>query len=407
MIKSIKLTNFFSFKEEEINLNQQANILIGVNGSGKSNLFKAILLLKVGVEGNADDSALRELIVNNWGGFDNIYCKAITEGTFQYSIGLEFKLDGEKLSSFGPMRFHDDITYKIIIVKKPSTDNYYVSEKISSPNYIYLNFTNGSGHVSERLHDGDSPAIQYTQYNDYNPQELALSKISEFDKDRYLPLVVIKRAIKDIAIYTYFDTTPSSKLRRAMSATSGTKKLLPDGSNLPQILNSIKINNKTSYKIIQSKVKDVNEMFAGFDFNFLGSGVFELMLDEDELNSSVHITHVSDGTLRYLCLLSILYNPDRGSLICIDEPEVGLHPDMLYNISNAINNESENTTFLIASHSENVLNGFNIDNVRVFEKDESNCTKVKAFSEKDFEGWYEAFSPGSMWREGDLGGKRW
>lgn len=305
----------------------------------------------------------------------------------------------------GSITFRDDIIYKIIIVKKPSTDNYYVSEKISSDKgYTYLDFINGSGIVKERQASGDIPPIKY---DDYNPQELALSKISEFDKDRYLPLVTIKKAIRDIIVYNYFDTTPSSKLRRAMSATSGVKKLLPDGSNLPQILNSIKINHKDYYRVIQSKLKDVNEMFNGFDFNFLGSGVFELMLDENQLNSSIHITHVSDGTLRYLCLLSILFNPERGSFICIDEPEVGLHPDMIYNIANSISEASENSTFLIASHSENVLNGFNVENIRVFEKDKLNCSKIKMFSENDFEGWYEEFSPGSMWRAGDLGGKRW
>ncbi|HFA51296.1 MAG TPA: chromosome segregation protein SMC [Bacteroidetes bacterium] len=407
MIKSIKLTNFFSFQDEEVILNQQTNILVGINGSGKSNLLKAIKLLKIGVEGNADDSALRELIVDRWGGFDNIYCKARSDGGFKNSIGIEFRLNGKILSRFGngSITFRNDIIYKIILIKKPSTDNYYISEKISTiSGYIYLDFINGSGKVRERQESGDIPPIKY---DDYNPQELALSKISEFDKDRYLPLVTIKKAIRDIAVYTYFDTTPSSKLRRAMSATSGVKKLLPDGSNLPQILNSIKINHKDYYRVIQSKLKDVNEMFNGFDFNFLGSGVFELMLDENELNSSIHITHVSDGTLRYLCLLSILFNPDRGTFVCIDEPEVGLHPDMIYNISNSISEASEETTFLVVSHSENVLNGFNIDNIRVFEKDKSNSTKIKMFKEKDFEGWYEEFSPGSMWREGDLGGKRW
>ncbi len=58
MIKSIKFTNLFSFQGEHVVLNQRANILVGVNGSGKSNLLKAIKLLKIGVEGNADDSAL-------------------------------------------------------------------------------------------------------------------------------------------------------------------------------------------------------------------------------------------------------------------------------------------------------------------------------------------------------------
>ncbi|RMG27320.1 MAG: hypothetical protein D6730_07435 [Bacteroidetes bacterium] len=407
MIKSIKLTNFFSFRDEEIELNPAANILIGVNGSGKSNLFKAINLLKVGVEGNADDSALRELIIDKWGGFDNIYCKTEHEGDFRHSIGIEYRLNGAVLSRYGngSMTFREDIVYKIVIIKKPATDNYYISEKISTASgYVYLDFINGSGKVRERQESGDIPPIVY---DDYNPQELALSKISEFDKDRYLPLVTIKKAIRDIAVYTYFDTTENSKLRKGMSATSAAKKLLPDGGNLPQILNTIKINDKKHFRIIQQKLQDVNEMFKGFDFNFLGSGIFELMLDENHLNSAIHITHVSDGTIRYLCLLAILYNPNRGALVCIDEPEIGLHPDMIYNITRGINEAAVDTTFLVATHSEEVVDGFEIENLRIFEKDEANTSIVKAYKASDFQAWHDELNPGPMWREGDLGGKRW
>lgn len=412
MIKSIKLSNFFSFQEEEVHLNEQINILVGINGSGKSNLLKAIRLLKIGVEGNAGDTALRELIISRWGGFDNIYCKAKNDAPSNDTISITYTLDHKILTDFsdeinGIMHFHNDITYKISIHKKQATDNYFIGEELSTTSgFVYLNFTNGSGIiVGHQKNAINTPAIAIT--HEYNTQELVLSTISELDKDKYLPLLIIKKAIKDITVYNYFDTSPNSKLRSPMSATTGIKKLLPDGSNLPQILNTIKINHKDYYRSIQKKLQDVNEMFSGFDFNILGSGVFELMLDEDKLNSSVHITHVSDGTLRFLCLLAILFNPNRGILVCIDEPEIGLHPDMIYNISNSIREAADNTTFLIASHSENVLNGFDIKHIRIFEKDEQNRSYVQMFSEKDFEGWYDDFSLGTMWRAGDLGGKRW
>ena len=184
------------------------------------------------------------------------------------------------------------------------------------------------------------------------------------------------------------------------------KRLLPDGTNLPQILNTIKINHKSSYNKIAEMLNEVNSKFRGFDFNFIGGNI-ELMLEEDGLNSSVHVNSVSDGTLRYLCLLSILFNPDRGALICIDEPEVGLHPDMISNIGNSIIEASSNSIMLISTHSENLLNSFELENIRVFEKDDRNSTKISCYEKKDFEGWYENFSVGKMWRQGDLGGNRW
>jgi len=406
MIKFIRLNNFFSFKNELIELDKQVNLLVGVNGSGKSNLLKAIRLLKVGVEGNANGAALFELIVNQWGGFDNIYCKAETDSDENIPIGLEFTLDKDVLTAYanGLMEFEHDIIYKIYLIKKPSTDNYYIYENIRTfDGYTYLNFNNGEVEITT-MENGHGSEVDYDEENTH---ELILSSMSDFDTDRYSHLIAIKNAIKDISIYDYIDTSPNSKLRRAMSATSSVKRLLPDGRNLSQIINFIKINHKKNYRLILEKLKDVNEMFEGFDFNFMGSGQFELMLSEQGLDSAVHITHVSDGTLRYLCLLAILLNPNRGSLVCIDEPEAGLHPDMIYNISRAMQEASGETCFLIATHSENVLNNFNVENVRVFEKEIDNTTTVKTYHEADFEGWYEEFSPGNMWRTGDLGGKRW
>jgi predicted ATPase len=181
---------------------------------------------------------------------------------------------------------------------------------------------------------------------------------------------------------------------------------LPDGTNLPQILNTIKISHKSSYSKIATMLNEVNSKFIGFDFNFLGGNI-ELMLEEDYINSSIHVTSISDGTLRYLCLLAILFNPERGSIICIDEPEVGLHPDMISNIGNAIIEASEKSTMIISTHSENLLNCFEIENIRIFEKDEHNSSKVFVYNKSDFQGWYEEFSSGKMWRQGDLGGNRW
>ncbi len=407
MIHSIQLHNFFSFQKANIELHPNNNILVGINGSGKSNLFKAIELLRTAVVGNAHDTALRELIINKWGGFDSVFCKASRNENGQRSIQLRFIFDAKVLAEFanGSMQLKENLCYELTLLRKAATDNYSVTEKISSlSGEVYLSFANGSGTVQEHQNNGEKVLIQY---DDYHPQELVLSQISEFDKERYPVLVSLKKAIRDIILYQYFDTSPNSKLRSAMSASSATKKLLPDASNLAQLLNMLKIHHKAQYRIIQQKLQDVNEMFIGFDFHFLGSGVFELMLDEEGLDSAIHIAHISDGTLRYLCLLAILLNPDRGKLICIDEPETRLHPDMLYNIITAIQDASEQSTFLIASHSENILNGFEVENIRVFEKEEANISKVLTYSESDFEGWYEQFSPGNMWRAGDLGGKRW
>lgn len=400
MLKEIKITNFYSFKESTIVLHPDTNILIGINGAGKSNFLKAIRFLKEGVAG----IGLQKHIMENLGGFDNSFFK----GRYQENntkITIQYTFDGEEITrgNYG-FRFTDDIIYTITLVKSPSLQNFYVREHIvNDKGFVYLDFNNGVGNLTEKTTDSNKTKL--VKYSDYDPQGLVLKEVS--DTDRYFALTTIRKAIRDILVYDYFDTTPKSPIRKAMLSTSE-KRLVADGTNLPQILNTIKINYKQQYRKIVEMLNEVNPNFIGFDFNFIsGNSSIELMLEEDALDSSIHVSSISDGTLRYLCLLSILYNPERGRFICIDEPEVGLHPDMILNIANAIKEASENTTLIISTHSDNLLNYFDIENVKVFEKDDNNATKVVSYNSSQFSDWYSEFSLGQMWKQGDLGGVRY
>lgn len=400
MIKEIKITNFYSFNDSRIELQNDTNILIGINGAGKSNFLKAVRLLKEGVAG----IGLKKHILDNLGGFDNIFFKGLLRNEQSQAIVIQYKFDAHEITKSGyGFRFTDDIIYQITIAKSSSISNYYIKENISNEKgFTYLDFINGSGQLNTKVEEKNNK-MRFVKYNDYDPQELALNEIS--DTDRYFALTTIKKAIKDIVVYDYFDTTPKSPIRKPMLPSSE-KRLFSDGTNLPQILNTIKINHKLQYRKITEMLNEVNANFSGFDFNFLGGNI-ELMLEETNLGSSIHVSNISDGTLRYLCLLAILYNPERGRFICIDEPEVGLHPDMILNIANAIKDASENSTMIISTHSENLLNQFEIKNVSVFEKGENNSTAVMTYNKEQFNGWYEDFSLGQMWKQGDLGGVRY
>jgi predicted ATPase len=398
MIKRVKITNVYSFGETVIELHPESNILIGVNGSGKSNFLKIIRLLKEGVAG----TGLRNHFLNALGGFDNIYFKGGVEGS-QNGMAIEYTFDGLALSD-ADYSFGEDVIYSIQLKRSASTQNFYVIESLSSENGdVYLAFNNGEGFLNEITKERVVVQQNRIKYAGFDPQELVLREVS--DPDRYKAITAIKKAIRDVVVYDYFDTTPKSNIRRPMLPTSE-KRLIADGTNLPQILNTIKINHKQQYRKIADMLNEVNANFTGFDFNFIGGNI-ELMLEEKGLNSSIHVSNISDGTLRYLCLLSILYNPDRGRFVCIDEPEVGLHPDMIANIANAIKEASESSTIVISTHSDSLLNHFEVENVKVFEKDDKNATLVNSYNSDQFANWYEEFALGQMWKQGDLGGVRY
>lgn len=398
MIKSIYLKNFFSFEDQKIDFGC-ANFMIGINGAGKSNLIKAFWLLKA----TLTEGGLEELIINKWGGFDAIYFKGseLNEGA---SCFIEYEFDPTILKHYG-YTFQEPVYYKITLCKVASTQNYSILEKFCTKQngktgYLYFNAKHGQGWAKEGERTDQQHSVKYSLDTSCDSM---LSQLK--DSDRYPQISTLRKAIADIAIYNYFNTTETSPIRKPAAPTTATK-LVADGSNLPQLLNWININYKKEYKSIKNSLNAINPNITDINFHPLNTNI-ELLLEEEELNSAVHVAHVSDGTLRFLCLMAIIHNPKRGRFVCIDEPEVGLHPDMIFEVMDALGESSDKTQYLVTTHSELVLNQTTIDNVIVCEKNEKNATCVKTFRTEEYKEWASEYATGTLWRNGDLGGNRY
>ncbi len=182
--------------------------------------------------------------------------------------------------------------------------------------------------------------------------------------------------------------------------------MLSNGENLAQILNRLKNQHSLHYEKIQDLIKKINPHFIDIGFDLLGALLY-LVLREKKLNKTVSTKHISDGTLRYIILLSVLLNPERGFLIGLDEPEIGLHPDMLNTVAEAIKEAAGKSQIIIATHSPLLLNAFDLEDILIFEKNQDNQIVVSVKNEEDFAPWEGDFLAGQMWLRGKLGGKRW
>lgn len=403
MISKITLENFFSFGEPtEIILNPDINILLGINGSGKSNFLKAIMLLSEGIAGRG----LEKLFLLDWGGFNSVV--NLRDNSID-SIKLSFEFDKDAIESAvnkQGFKFQENPIYEITIFKSGNS-SYYLKEKICARNvkgkkaFIYLEMENSQGYISTR----EDKIIKFKNSKQLNfkSTELILRQIS--DPQSYFPLFTLKKAIEQFTVYNYFDTTSKSIIRE--SQNFGTEeRLMSDGSNLMSILNRIKNNNSIDYDKIEESIRKINPNFKDINFDVFGTKLY-LVLRELNLQKAVGIEHVSDGTLRYLLLLSILFNSDRGNIICIDEPEIGLHPDMINSVATSIKHASKNSQLIIATHSPLLLNSFDLEEVLVFEKNRKNQSIVTVYNKDDFENWNDDYLVGQLWLRGLIGGKRW
>ena len=395
MLKSVRLVNFFSFGDCTIDLEPDLNVLVGINGSGKSNFLRAFQLLKAGVDGR-----LREQIAQ-WGGGGGVRNKGLNRGQKEEDTQISITIRAEYLKRLGYKSNHDAI-YEIALLW--SSDKFTVIEHIqlADEDWTIIFSTPIDGVKYYDVNIGEEKIL--IDYLDDVPGELVLPKMAS--QTEMPELRAIARALRDLDIYRLFNTTEDAPMRTTVRAT-GVDKLLPNGDNMFQVLNTTGLKSTAAYDAIEAGLHDVNEHFQRFRMNVYGQGSVEFYLQEKGLETPIHAAQVSDGTLSYLCLLVALYQPGRGRLVIFDEPERNLHPDMLLELGKQLERASEQCQIMVTTHAPGLLNQFPLRAVRVFEKDENNQTQVRQFTEEDFAGWYETFAPGQMWRDGALGGNRY
>jgi predicted ATPase len=394
MLKSVTIENFFSFGEaQKIELNSGVNILIGINGSGKSNFLRAIELLCETTVGGG----LHKLFQQKWGGFDSV---KYLNGSNNNFIGFIYEFDFNTKDN-NSNTVVNNLFYELRIYSN-GKKSYYLSEHFyevreNNEQFTYIHVLAGNDELKAAYNVGpqvnrvDESILKQTNFLSFIP---------------FSPFLKLRDFLENMTNYDKFDLSYEGKLR-SPSATYNEAKLLPKGENFADLLNDINNNDEATFEKIVGLVKSVNPNFKGLGFKIIGSKIL-LTLKENNLDQSVSIEFISDGTLQFLLLLLIFYNQKRGYLVVFDEPDPYLHPDMINEVAKGIKHAAATgTQMIIATHSPLLLNDFELKDVLIFEKDKNNQSIVNRKSVKEFEHWEGDFLVGQMWLSGQLGGVRW
>jgi len=404
MIKNITIENFFSFgSSTKVSLDDKINLILGINGSGKTNFLKCLTLLRSGI---SEERGFHKQFSVEWGGFGSVSHLGRSQNLD--SIKLSYEFDKEIVNAFSDgFTFRKNPKYEITIEKKGNEGGYILYEKLyndpigrANDPFVYLEMGNGWAVVSAT--EGTGRPARIKRLDSYLSTELLLSQLN--DPDRYYPLHLIKKAILDISVYYNIDTSKESEIRD-LSPFYPDTKLLPKGENLISLLNYLNGNSLEAYEKIIEGIRNINPHFRDLVFTQPTGGKTLLSLKENNMKSTLAIGNLSDGTIHYLILMAILYNPNRGRLVCIDEPEVGLHPNMIEAISEGIIYASDNgSQIIVATHSPFLLNFFEPKNAISFSKNEQNQTNIENHNNSDFE---DETGLGQRWLNGQIGGVRW
>ena len=421
-ISSIKLSNLLSFDPETPALElRPLNILIGANGSGKSNFLDAISLLQA-----AGQKKLEERIVRQGGGVSNWLwqgadkaAKATIDVVLPYAgyldyggTGLRYWLcfkEGEKQE---------------LVVSNERLENSTVTGGDKA--WRYLNYLDGRAMLNplftpplasedeeqaEHRRQYQPPAQTSRQMTEHKRASVQESMLAEnWSLHSYPETAYVSNLFRSFRLYrdwSFGRTAPVRNLQ-PIGLQANETLLDEDSSNLAAVINNLSGDRSFRKRLL----KYLKEFMAGASdvtAKPIGGQFLQLLLKEGDY--SIPANRLSDGTLRWLSLLVILLHQPTMSvpptLICLDEPETGLHPDLIPALAELLKEAAQHIQIIVTTHSRQLVDKFtdSPEDVVVCEREEG-YTTMRRLQATELTGWLDDYSLGQAWTRNAFGGNR-
>ena len=392
LLERIQLKNLLSFgpQAEELEL-RPLNVLIGTNGSGKSNFIEAIGLLRAAPtdlaapirtgRGVADwiwqgdpkaDSARVEAVVKPAGQPPLRYCVEFAERYEHFAV-IDERLD----PTDGGPRSH-----------------FYMDE---TPHRVFLRRKGNPSIGSSVLDD------LYVEYG-IETSKSVLAQVK--DAEHYPELTCLAKELERISLYREWTFGRDNVVRSLQKTDLPNANLAENNANLGLVLNRLSRDYKVRERMVEALrrlYQEVSDFHVNIEFNTV-----QVFVQEQEGKVTVPATRLSDGTIRYLSLLAILCDPEPPPVVCIEEPEIGLHPDILPGLAELLLEASERCQLIVTTHSEVLVDALTHEpeSVIVCDKEEGQ-TKLRRLNHVDLEHWLDKYRLGELWSSGEIGGNRW
>jgi predicted ATPase len=357
-LKRIKIDGFKSIRsQDELNLGN-LNILIGANGAGKTNFISVFQFLNEIVEKN-----LQNFVRTAGGANTLLYLGQKT--TKEIVIKLDFGRNGYD-AKFAPT----------------SADNLFFSEEKYW--YYYGNSGHqhfvelGQGHEETRLHE-----------------EVQKGKIARY----------VLQHLKSWKIYHFHDTSDQAKVKLTGDINDNAI-LRSDASNLGAFLYLLQEKHRDYYDRIVKTIRLVGPFFDDFVLRPSPFNQNKIQLEWRQKGSDAYFNanSLSDGTLRFICLATLLLQPTLPSTILIDEPELGLHPYAINLLASMLHSAATKTQVIVSTQSVPLVNQFAPGDIIVVDREEGQSV-FRQLESQEMESWLEEYGLGDLWEKNIIGGR--
>jgi predicted ATPase len=364
-LQRVILKGFKSIKEMDLEL-RPLNVLIGANGAGKSNLVSFFKML------NEMMATRLQQYISTTGRAQSILHFG-PKVTPQMQAQLKFEV-GKAVDTYTMRLFHaagDTLVF--------AEENLSFHQKgYPKPKLISL----GSGHEETRI-----------------GQEAGKGERT---------VKVFRHLLDHCRVYHFHDTSPTARVRQ-YGYIGDNRWLMPDAGNLAAFLLRLREgkNGGSVYQRIVTTIQLFAPFFADFDLEPAGANKKDVILNwRDKGSDQVFGPHqLSDGTLRAICLVTLLMQPENElpDLIIVDEPELGLHPYALNMVAALFKKASHYTQVLISTQSSSFLDNFEPDDVVLVSR-EGKESKFARPNGAKLEAWLDEYTLGEVWQKNVLGG---
>jgi predicted ATPase len=358
-VSRIKIENFKSIRDAELEL-RGLNVVIGPNGVGKSNLIGAFRLLGRILEGR-----LQEYVARQGGA-----ARLLHHGP-KRSRSLQMRFD------FPPN------AYSFSLAPDAADQLYFLSESTHFRGRLTTDGGRvlGAGHREALLPASAATGVRVAQH--------------------------VMRRVHRWIVFHFHDTSDESPAKR-MADVDDNRALRADAANLPAFLYLLSQQHPEEFRAIEEYTRRIAPFFAGFDLAPSAQNPSKIKLEWRHKDSDAYFdaAALSDGTLRFICLATLLLQPAfrRPSLILLDEPELGLHPAALTLLMEMLRNCAARTQIIAATQSVTLLDHLQPEEVVVADL-VNGATKFRRLEEPKLRDWLDQYGLGELWLKGELGGR--
>jgi len=359
-LKKISIQNFKSIREQTLELGQ-INIFIGGNGSGKSNLIESFRFL-------------REIVYKDLQSY------------------TEKRGGADALLHFGRKR-SPSMSFTLEFPRTSQTSNYYSAQLFGTD-------------------DGRLTISDFAYYHDNSKYENPYDRsVTVHGRESLLADGVhqcesqVKSAMNSYRVYHFHDTSDTAPVKSTCNIDDN-RYFRPQGENLAAFLYWMQEKQPAHFKNILLTIQQIAPFFKEFHLEpkRLNESLIGLEWREQGSDSYFDATYLSDGTLRFICLVTLLLQPEPLPVIFLDEPELGLHPAAIVLLAELMRSAAVHTQIIAATQSVTLVNQFDPEHVWTVER-ENDHSVFRHLARENILAWLDNYALGDLWEKNVLGAR--